>query len=292
MFWEGNIDGKKVVVFSNVNSLSCMEIKEYTMGTMGMNLLWNEESKIFLTAEELEKLKKEAAEGDRQAIATLACFYLYEPGTEEETAIYYLKKAAELQDPQGMRILGDVYCRQEKFDKAIYWFTRSAELGNTYAMMELGDLYTNGMGVEQDTQKGHDYYMKAAMAGNVDAMEVLADRYYGGFNTDCDYAAALMWYKRALRAGSETVTVQIGDIYETGGYGVEKDEAKAIAYYKKAADAGEAEGIGCAGPFLHLQGYTGFCQGLVLVWPGSRQTLCHGDGGLEQCRPFWTRYGT
>lgn len=191
-----------------------------------------------------------------------------------------------------MRILGDVYCRQEKFDKAIYWFTRSAELGNTYAMMELGDLYTNGMGVEQDTQKGHDYYMKAAMAGNVDAMEVLADRYYGGFNTDCDYAAALMWYKRALRAGSETVTVQIGDIYETGGYGVEKDEAKAIAYYKKAADAGEAEGIGCAGPFLHLQGYTGFCQGLVLVWPGSRQTLCHGDGGLEQCRPFWTRYGT
>lgn len=55
MFWEGNIDGKKVVVFSNVNSLSCMEIKEYTMGTMGMNLLWNEESKIFLTAEELEK---------------------------------------------------------------------------------------------------------------------------------------------------------------------------------------------------------------------------------------------
>ena len=37
MFWEGNIDGKKVVVFSNVNSLSCMEIKEYTMGTMGMN---------------------------------------------------------------------------------------------------------------------------------------------------------------------------------------------------------------------------------------------------------------
>ncbi len=47
MFWEGNIDGKKVVVFSNVNSLSCMEIKEYTMGTMGMNLLWNEESKIF-----------------------------------------------------------------------------------------------------------------------------------------------------------------------------------------------------------------------------------------------------
>lgn len=266
MFWEGNIDGKKVVVFSNVNSLSCMEIKEYTMGTMGMNLLWNEESKIFLTAEELEKLKKEAAEGDRQAIATLACFYLYEPGTEEETAIYYLKKAAELQDPQGMRILGDVYCRQEKFDKAIYWFTRSAELGNTYAMMELGDLYTNGMGVEQDTQKGHDYYMKAAMAGNVDAMEVLADRYYGGFNTDCDYAAALMWYKRVLRAGSETVTVQIGDIYETGGYGVVKDEAKAIAYYKKAADAGEAEGMYALGRFYTYRATPDFAK--ALYWYG------------------------
>ena len=67
-------------------------------------------------------------------------------------------------------------------------------------------------------------------------------------------------------AGSETVTVQIGDIYETGGYGVVKDEAKAIAYYKKAADAGEAEGMYALGRFYTYRATPDFAK--ALYWYG------------------------
>jgi TPR repeat protein len=80
---------------------------------------------------------------------------------DDETAIEYYKKAANLDHTRAM------------FDLGTLWYEKAANKGYAAAMYGLGGLYFNGLGVKKDPDKGTMWFTKAAKIGFEPAIEFL-----------------------------------------------------------------------------------------------------------------------
>lgn len=76
-------------------------------------------------------------------------------------------------DPAEIVKIGVRYYENGYYDEAIKCFKQAAELGNKEAMFALGFAYIQGIGVEEDYQKGIQLVKKAAIKGNVYAQDAL-----------------------------------------------------------------------------------------------------------------------
>ena len=161
--------------------------------------------------------------------------------------ILMYRRAAEMGDPEGMRLLGICYFNgygglTKDEVKAVEWFQKAAEAGNATAMCSLGVCYEYGKGgLTKDTSKAVEWYQKAAEKGDDYAMCNLGNFYeYGKGGITKDEAKAVEWYRKAAEAGNARGMWNLGYAYEYGQGGLTKDTSKAVEWYKKAAEAGSA----------------------------------------------------
>jgi uncharacterized protein len=84
----------------------------------------------------------------------------------EDIALSWYKKAAELGDGKASLILGDMfnyyYRDGENHEMAFYWYQKSAELGYAEGQDAVGYMYKNGFGVEENHKKAFYWYKKSA----------------------------------------------------------------------------------------------------------------------------------
>ena len=84
----------------------------------------------------------------------------------EDIALKWYQKAAELEDGKARLILGDMYNYYyrygENHEMAFYWYQKSADLGYAEGQEAVGYMYKNGFGVEEDHKKAFYWYKKAA----------------------------------------------------------------------------------------------------------------------------------
>jgi TPR repeat protein len=90
--------------------------------------------------QEIENLLCGAAEyGLPRALVELGSFLWYVREDDEE-ALPWLLRAADMGQADAMKLLGDIHDHQEQPDAAIVWYTRAAELGDEEAAESLATL--------------------------------------------------------------------------------------------------------------------------------------------------------
>lgn len=133
---------------------------------------------------------------------------------DTERALASIKRAAELGDSFGQKLMGGAYLWGEgveiDYTEAAYWLSLSAEKGNDDAEYLLGQMFVKGLGVQRDPMIAYDYLSRSADSGNADAMYVLGlmSERGDGTNQDPDKAEELML--AAADAGSDEAREWLG----------------------------------------------------------------------------------
>ena len=178
-----------------------------------------------------------------------------------EKAIFYLESAAEQNNHEAMRMLGDIYYFGSgvsvDYAAAFNWYQNAVndpEKADDIAECMIGDCYYNGNGVEKDDNQAFLWYQKAAEKDNPDAQYKLGNCYYHGDGVEVDKEKAFHWYEAASFDNIEA-KYMLGECYYYGE-GVEENTTQAFLQYLHAGEQGNANaqysvgfcyenGIGC-----------------------------------------------
>jgi TPR repeat protein len=205
-----------------------------------------EEVVEWITAhEEMEKARKDYAEGDRW-------FYGYGQGVDWTNAARCYRRAAEARYAPAAYALGRCYCNGlgvgKDEDEGSKWCGKAvnemglkelAEQGDAAAQYRFGIAYEKGMGVAKDEAEAVRWWRKAAEQGHAEAQGSLGYAYMNGEGVAKDEAEAVRWRRKAAEQGHAGAQYSLGFAYEKG-VGVAKDEAEAARWWRKAAEQGNA----------------------------------------------------
>lgn len=184
-------------------------------------------------------------------------YLLYSERADRDSAIFWLEKAAALNDMKAINnlafVLLDTEATSEEETRAFSLLTRAAEAGLPAAIDRLGDLYRKGQGVEPDTAKAAILYLDATKRGAPDSEKKLLAMMYPRYS-ELTPEEALSEGLVASAAGADVVAFTLfsraaedeiprafallGDAY-AGAKGTDYDNSQAIHYYLKAAMAGD-----------------------------------------------------
>ena len=208
----------------------------------------------------LPLVQKASDNGDMEATAALATYYIYGYGETEKNydkGLELAQKAADAGNARGMFLVGRCYSNGDgvvqDYEKAVEWYQKSADLGDPWAMNNLGVLYVSGSGVPQDYKKAAEWYEKAADLGVEYAMYSLAGLYRNGNGVPQDYKKAAEWYEKAADLGYESAMYSLACLYRDGN-GVSQDYKKAAEWFVKAAELGNTGAMNEAGNAYHSMG--------------------------------------
>lgn len=160
-------------------------------------------------AEQFQKVKTSAEQGDAKACYQMGLMYQHGQGTAQNNT------------------------------KAMECYVKSAEMGDPDGQVALGWMYEHGSGVGQDFAKAMKWYRKAADQGNAKGQNNLGVMYEKGLGVAVDFKKAVQWYRLAAEQGLSGAQSNLGWMYESG-QGVQKDIPLAISWYRKAAAKGDA----------------------------------------------------
>ena len=187
---------------------------------------------------ELEKLIREAGEGDVEAMMKLADMYLNGEDVEQDTreSISWYTKAAEAGNTEAMKNLGSYYlfAEDEKDpEKGLEWYTKAAETGDPESMVSLGSYLIYG-GDNKDPEKGLEWLTKAADAGYTEAMYMLSSAYkYSGIVPQ-DLEKAAEYTKKAAAAGHDYAMMEAFNMYQFENTLSQADYAALVEQYNEA----------------------------------------------------------
>jgi TPR repeat protein len=159
---------------------------------------------IDISAEDLQMLQTQAAQGHTEAQTTLGHLYNNGRGVPQD------------------------------YVKAAQWYEKAAALGDMKAQHHLGALYENGRGVPKDYPKAHLWQEKAAVQGYVLAQYNLGTMYEDGRGVPQDYTKALQWYEKAAAQGDAGAQFQLGGLY-FGAKGVPRDHVRTYMWWNLAS---------------------------------------------------------
>lgn len=182
----------------------------------------------------------------------LAMLRLYDAYTENEivprdenTALYYLNQAVEMNCPRAITTLacayslGKVNLLGKDEQKAMELMEKAALLNDEWALNILAHGYNYGTdGYPQDVIKAKEYYERCIEIGDLYYATSLCElglELYDENNSFFDAKRGLSLLSEASLYGEDSATNYLGYIYEIGLY-VQADISKAIGYYKIAAD--------------------------------------------------------
>jgi TPR repeat protein len=159
---------------------------------------------IDISAEDLQMLQTQAAQGHTEAQTTLGHLYNNGRGVPQD------------------------------YTKAAQWYEKAAILGDMKAQYHLGALYANGRGVPQDYPKAHLWQEKAAVQGYVLGQYNLGTMYEDGRGVPQDYTKARQWYEKAAAQGDAGSQFQLGGLY-FGAKGVSRDLVRTYMWWSLAS---------------------------------------------------------
>jgi len=159
---------------------------------------------IDISAEDLQMLQTQAAQGYTEAQTTLGQLYDNGLGVPQDYA------------------------------KAAQWYEKAAVRGDMKAQYHLGAMYENGRGVPQDYTKAHLWREKAAVQGYALAQYNLGTMYENGRGIQQDYVKARQWYEKAAAQGDAGAQFQLGGLY-LGGKGVPRDHVRTYMWWSLAS---------------------------------------------------------
>ena len=195
---------------------------------------------IDISAEDLQSLHTQAAQGDARAQVYLGALYAEGLGVPQDFAIAreWYEKAAAQGNAMAQYNLGILYYHgqgvPQDYAKARQLFDPAAAQGDAMAQYNLGVLYDKGQAVQQDYAKARQWYEQAAAQGHAMAQHNLGALYRYGYGVPQDYATARGWYEKAAAQGLWRTQNNLGWLYGNGK-GVPKDYVRAYMWYNLAA---------------------------------------------------------
>lgn len=133
----------------------------------------------------------------------------------------------------------------QDFEEAFYLFQSEAEKGNALAMFNMGRMFADGLGMEIDILKAHEWYEKA-----LNAFHRVEDRkpweyteyrigkmYSQGLGTEEDYEKAAYWLTPSAEERYKFAEYSLGGLYYRG-QGVEQSYESAFDFYLQSAKQG------------------------------------------------------
>jgi len=207
------------------------------------------------TPRSFELLQESAKLHNNRAIFVLGSFLL-EPNlgkvkdlnlTQDiKNGMHLVKLSSMLGNVQADLALGNAYYNglynTPKDMKASYLhFKRASELhGNIAASASTGFMLLQGLGVEQDTQKGMELLRQASRAGYAYASVLLAYAAYEGLGCEQDANKAIEYLQDAAGLRLSVAYVFMAYIYAKGGKNLPASDKDAQSYLDMAAlDMGE-----------------------------------------------------
>ena len=169
----------------------------------------------------------------------------------EKARGWHLKASEKDAQPHSLFILGEYYWVGKgvlKDDEvAIAYLRRAAELKEPFAAYNLGKIYLEGSDITKtDGALAQKYLEQAAEAGLLEAKVLAAKQHFFGWEgIPCDYEKARHWFTEAAKEGDPIAEYYLGRIFFEG-LGVEKSLEVAYGWYQKSADHGDRD----AGQFL------------------------------------------
>lgn len=159
---------------------------------------------IDISAEDLQVLHTQAAQGDATAQIRLGRMYRHGLGVPQD------------------------------FQEAVRWYSKAADQGDAEAQFRLGMLYEFGRGVPRDFVQATKLYEKAAAQGNAKALNRIGRMYAHGEGVPRDTVQAAKWYEKAAAQGDTEGQLALGASYEYG-FGVPQDYVRAYMWFNLAA---------------------------------------------------------
>ncbi|MCH2207015.1 MAG: sel1 repeat family protein [Lentisphaerales bacterium] len=162
-----------------------------------------------------------------------------------ESAVNYLKVAANLGDPEAMYFLGNIYFQERSLkdeSAAVKWISQAADKGHSGSLHLLGVFYRNGYGVEKSLKKALELLTQAAAKNEIRSLEILGDIYYRGELGEKQPDKALGYYVKATMEGSTEALVKVAEMY-IRGQGVEKNVGEGIKLLSEAARRGNGSAM-------------------------------------------------
>lgn len=192
--------------------------------------------------------KKAADLGNSDAMTDLGIYYLSFENNWKKAKKYF-DKAAKLDNPQSYYMIG--YCYSVGFNvrknikKGIANLEKACELGSSAAAYQLGVIYYAGIDVKKDDEKAFSYYLKSAEGGNVTAQSQVGYMYNRGIGTEVNKIEGFEWNKKAaLQDNPRGMISYACDLID--GKLIEKDVDLGIAYLLRAAEIGNKKEIASA----------------------------------------------
>jgi TPR repeat protein len=144
-----------------------------------------------LQAQSFDQLHTRSLNGDSAAMVLLAEKFQFGDGVtaSEDSANYWISKAAGKKHPEAMYLLGIRNCSQiysaKDFSKGMEWLNKSADLGNPKAMIKLYEIWSDKSSDDESAKynnlpKGFAYLKRAADAGDTEGIHVAAEAYGNG----------------------------------------------------------------------------------------------------------------
>ena len=198
----------------------------------------------------LKYLTKAAKGGVLRAQKFLADIYLkgYIDNINKDVrkAIDLYEMAAQQNDIEAFKTLGDLYEKQGEYIKSYQNFLKAANQKDPYATFRLALHYAYSYNSQYDggtsradslrnTQKGLRLLHKADSLGNANAPWYIGLFHQLGFGVNKDIGKTIEYYKKAAERGASFASRDLADIYYEGKL-VEKNDDLAFKYAKEAAE--------------------------------------------------------
>lgn len=206
----------------------------------------------------LQRITRQAEEGDVNAQLTLGYMYLYgEEGVEidYDKAFRYYSMAAAQKDNVAVNNLGSLYYSgigtEKDLLKAATLFDEAAKLGNVEAAVNLAFIYLSGSNVGKNSRAAMELFKQAADSGNPTAKFMLGYAYYKGFVYPQDYGKAVRLIREA--AASELAEAQyMMAVMYLNGQGITKNYGNAVKFLQQAVKQGNVDAMAELGDILAL----------------------------------------
>ncbi|PWM28265.1 MAG: hypothetical protein DBX55_10030 [Verrucomicrobia bacterium] len=162
---------------------------------------------------------------------------------DPERAVYWIESAAELNHPDALVKILEIYGKNGDAQKYAKWSRRFSELevdaaknGNVLAMNSIAKKYLRGRdGLPRNIAQGVYWHSRAAENGNLDSAETLAKMYARGRYVSKNPKKARELFMK-IAEKDPSYALKISNLYMQGKDGFPKDEEQAFYWLEHAAE--------------------------------------------------------
>ena len=184
-----------------------------------------------------------------------------------------MELSAEINDPDGQKLLGMIYEKEGDYKKALDMYLKSAAQNSQEGQYALGVMYDDGLGVKEDKKEAMKYYelsqtveaklkmgiihfenknneesikclSYSANKGHPDAQFKLGNMYFDGHGVTRSVKKSFKYYCLSQEQGHVKAHLYLAEMYESG-VGTKQDYLKALELYRSGLtlDTGEFKAL-------------------------------------------------